>query len=54
LAETLLAEKELPPRNEILAAFNGIRCRCTLGENLADALIAASEIRTRRLSERNN
>ncbi|MDR2802957.1 MAG: 2Fe-2S iron-sulfur cluster binding domain-containing protein [Treponema sp.] len=54
LAETLLAEKELPSRSEILTAFNSIRCRCTLGENLADALIAASEIRNRRLNERNN
>jgi carbon-monoxide dehydrogenase small subunit len=48
LTETLLAEKELPPHDEILAAFDGIRCRCTLGENLADAVVAAALVRQRR------
>jgi carbon-monoxide dehydrogenase small subunit len=54
LTETLLAEKELPPRAEILSAFNGIRCRCTLVENLVDAVITAAEIRKRRHRERKN
>jgi carbon-monoxide dehydrogenase small subunit len=53
LTETLLAEKELPPHDEILAAFDGIRCRCTLGENLTDAVIAAAQVRKRRLLEQN-
>ena len=54
LTETLLTEKELPPRAEILSAFNNIRCRCALGENLADAVIAAADIRRRRRRERKN
>ncbi|MDR2795329.1 MAG: 2Fe-2S iron-sulfur cluster binding domain-containing protein [Spirochaetaceae bacterium] len=52
LTETLLAEKELPQRDEILSAFNSVRCRCTLGQNLADAVIAAAKIRQRRRGER--
>jgi carbon-monoxide dehydrogenase small subunit len=47
-AETILAQKELPPRNEILAAFGNVRCRCTLGERLVNGVIAAAEIRARR------
>jgi carbon-monoxide dehydrogenase small subunit len=47
-AETLLAEKELPPKSEILSAFDGIKCRCVAGENLADAVIEAAKIRRRR------
>jgi carbon-monoxide dehydrogenase small subunit len=54
LTETLLAEKELPPRAEILSAFDNIRCRCTLGENMADAVIEAAAIRRRRHRERKN
>jgi carbon-monoxide dehydrogenase small subunit len=53
LTETLLTEKELPPHDEILAAFDGIRCRCTLGESLTDAVLSASLLRHRRLLERN-
>jgi carbon-monoxide dehydrogenase small subunit len=51
VTEALISEKELPPRGEILAAFDSIRCRCTLGENLVDAVIASAEIRQRRLHE---
>ena len=54
LTETLLTEKELPTRAEILSAFDDIKCRCTLGENLADAVIAAAGFRQRRLRERRN
>jgi carbon-monoxide dehydrogenase small subunit len=53
IAETLLVEKELPPRGQILSAFDSVRCRCTLGENLIDAVMAAAEIRQRRLREHN-
>ncbi|MDR2658627.1 MAG: 2Fe-2S iron-sulfur cluster binding domain-containing protein [Spirochaetaceae bacterium] len=54
VTETLLKEKELPPRDDILLAFDSIRCRCTLGENLIDAVITAAEIRQRRLREKNS
>jgi carbon-monoxide dehydrogenase small subunit len=48
LADSLIAGKELPPRGEILSAFDSIRCRCTTGENLADAVLEAAKIRDRR------
>ena len=49
LAENLLERKKLPERQEIISAFDCIKCRCTDGENLADAVLAAADIRTRRL-----
>jgi carbon-monoxide dehydrogenase small subunit len=54
LSETLLAERELPQRENILSAFNSIRCRCTPGEAIVDAVIEAAEIRRRRRHERRN
>jgi carbon-monoxide dehydrogenase small subunit len=54
LTETLLSQKELPRRSEILSAYDCIKCRCTIGDNLADAVITAAEIRQRRRHVRNN
>ncbi|MDR1256784.1 MAG: 2Fe-2S iron-sulfur cluster binding domain-containing protein [Spirochaetaceae bacterium] len=48
LADSLIAGKELPARGEILSAFDSISCRCTTGENLADAVLEAAKIRDRR------
>ncbi|MDR0409756.1 MAG: 2Fe-2S iron-sulfur cluster binding domain-containing protein [Spirochaetaceae bacterium] len=53
ITEILLVEKKTPSREEILKAFDSVKCRCTLGENLIDAVMAASEIRQRRLREQN-
>jgi carbon-monoxide dehydrogenase small subunit len=49
IAETLLQKKVLPSRQEIIAAFDGIKCRCTEPERLADGIQAAAEIRRRRI-----
>jgi carbon-monoxide dehydrogenase small subunit len=48
-AEALLERKNRPSREDILAAFDGVRCRCTNPENLVEALTAIAEIRQRRL-----
>jgi carbon-monoxide dehydrogenase small subunit len=48
LADSLISGKELPTRGEILSAFDSISCRCTTGENLADAVLEAAKIRDRR------
>jgi carbon-monoxide dehydrogenase small subunit len=48
-AEALLERKNRPSREEILGAFDGVRCRCTNPENLVEALGAIAEIRQRRL-----
>ncbi|MDR0623070.1 MAG: 2Fe-2S iron-sulfur cluster binding domain-containing protein [Treponema sp.] len=45
----LLERKNRPSREEILLGFDGIRCRCTDPEILADAITAVAEIRQRRL-----
>jgi carbon-monoxide dehydrogenase small subunit len=47
--EALLERKSRPSREDILAAFDGIRCRCTNPENLVEAVAAIAEIRQRRL-----
>jgi carbon-monoxide dehydrogenase small subunit len=47
--ETLLERNLRPSREEILAAFNGIKCRCTEPESLIEGVLAAVEIRQRRL-----
>jgi carbon-monoxide dehydrogenase small subunit len=47
--EALLERKNRPSREEILAAFGGIRCRCTNPENLVEAVTTIAEIRQRRL-----
>jgi carbon-monoxide dehydrogenase small subunit len=48
LAGSLIAGRERPTRAEILSAFDSIICRCTTGENLADAVLEAAKIRDRR------
>jgi carbon-monoxide dehydrogenase small subunit len=52
-AAALLERKERPNREEILAGFSGIKCRCTDPETLVEALKVTSEIRQRRLYGRN-
>jgi carbon-monoxide dehydrogenase small subunit len=52
-AAALLERKERPNREEILAGFSGIKCRCTDPEILVEALKVSSEIRQRRLYGRN-
>ena len=47
-AETLLERNPQPSREAILAAFRGIKCRCTDPDTLVDAVLAAAEIRERR------
>jgi len=48
-AEALLARNMQPSKREVLAAFQGVRCRCTEPESLARAVFAAAETRRRRL-----
>jgi carbon-monoxide dehydrogenase small subunit len=48
-ASALLERHSRPSREEILAGFSGIRCRCTDPESLIEALMTAAEIRRRRL-----
>ena len=47
--EALLSRNKAPSREEILLAFNGIRCRCTEPDLLVQGVLAASEYRRRRL-----
>ena len=47
--EALLNRSRRPSREEILAGFNGIRCRCTEAEGLVQAAAAAVEYRRQRL-----
>ncbi|MDR0760292.1 MAG: 2Fe-2S iron-sulfur cluster binding domain-containing protein [Treponema sp.] len=48
-ASVLLDRIPRPSRDEILAAFTGIRCRCTEPESLVEGVLAAADIRQRRL-----
>jgi carbon-monoxide dehydrogenase small subunit len=48
-AEALLRKTAAPTRPEILAAFRGIKCRCTEPESLTAGVLAAAEIRQQRL-----
>ena len=48
-AGALLEKIKRPTRQEILTAFNGIRCRCTDPEQLVEGIECAAEIRQRRL-----
>ena len=48
-AETLLSKNQRPSREEILGAFQGIRCRCTSPPNLVRGIMAVIEERRRRL-----
>ena len=47
--EALLSRNQRPSKEEILAAFHGIRCRCTDPEALIRVVSAAAEYRSRRL-----
>jgi aerobic carbon-monoxide dehydrogenase small subunit len=47
--EALLGRNKAPSREEILLAFNGIRCRCTEPDLLVQGVLVASEYRRRRL-----
>ena len=47
--EALLSKKPLPGSKDILAAFRGIKCRCTEPESLVQGVLAAAETRQRRL-----
>jgi carbon-monoxide dehydrogenase small subunit len=51
-AEALLEKNDCPSRKEILSAFNGIKCRCTDPDKLAEGVEKAAEIRRRRLYDR--
>jgi carbon-monoxide dehydrogenase small subunit len=48
-AEMLLSRTPRPTREEVLAAFSGIKCRCTEPVSLAAGVMATAEIRQRRL-----
>ena len=48
-AGALLEKNSRPSRQEILAAFNGVKCRCTDPDKLAEGIEKAVEIRQRRL-----
>jgi carbon-monoxide dehydrogenase small subunit len=48
-AEVLLGRKERLSREDILAGFSGVKCRCTDPEKLVEALTIAADIRQGRL-----
>ncbi|MDR3333827.1 MAG: 2Fe-2S iron-sulfur cluster binding domain-containing protein [Treponema sp.] len=52
IAEALLAKNPRPARHVILAGFSGIQCRCTEPEDLVKGVLAAVDIRRRRLYDR--
>ena len=52
--EALLARNPRPSRDEILAAFRGIKCRCTDPEELVQGIMAVTEYRRRRLYGRSS
>jgi len=47
-AEALLGRNRDPTREEILSAFNGIKCRCTEPEELVQGVMKAAEYRRKR------
>ncbi|MDR1802265.1 MAG: 2Fe-2S iron-sulfur cluster binding domain-containing protein [Treponema sp.] len=47
-AEALLGRIRDPSREEILSAFNGIKCRCTEPEELVQGVMKAAEYRRKR------
>ncbi|MDR3275929.1 MAG: 2Fe-2S iron-sulfur cluster binding domain-containing protein [Treponema sp.] len=48
-ADALLSRSGRPGREEILAGFGGISCRCTEPDSLVEGVLAAAEIRQRRI-----
>lgn len=53
-AEALLERGGRPSREEALDAFSGVICRCTEPRALAEGVMAAAEIRQRRLYGRSS
>lgn len=49
MVEAILVKNRQPTRNEILLGFGGVRCRCTEPESLVEAVLAAADIRQRRI-----
>jgi carbon-monoxide dehydrogenase small subunit len=47
--EALLSRNSRPSGEDILAAFAGIKCRCTEPESLTEGVLAVADIRQRRL-----
>ena len=47
--EALLSKKPQPSPKDILAAFRGIKCRCTEPESLVQGVLTVAETRQRRL-----
>jgi carbon-monoxide dehydrogenase small subunit len=47
--ETLLGQNPRPSREEILESFTGIKCRCSEPDSLVEGVLAAGDIRQRRL-----
>ena len=52
--ESVLARQRTPARPEILAAFGGIKCRCTEPESLVEAVLASADMRQRRIYGRSS
>ena len=52
--DVLLNRNIQPSRSEILAAFQGIRCRCTEPEELVQGVTAVCELRRRRIYGRSS
>ncbi|MDR2768491.1 MAG: aldehyde oxidoreductase [Treponema sp.] len=48
-AEVLLEQSIRPEKDDFLRAFRGIRCRCTDTESLYAGIVAAGELRQRRI-----
>ncbi|MDR2048088.1 MAG: 2Fe-2S iron-sulfur cluster binding domain-containing protein [Treponema sp.] len=53
-AELLLEKTARPEKEEFYAAFSGVRCRCTEPERLYAGILAAAEIRRRRIYGRSS
>jgi len=51
-AEALLSRNNRPSRDEILAAYQGIKCRCTEPESLVRGILASTAHRRRRVHGR--
>lgn len=47
--ESILAKNRQPTRHEILLEFRGIRCRCTEPVRLVEGVLAAADLRQRRI-----
>jgi carbon-monoxide dehydrogenase small subunit len=52
--EALISKIPRPSRLDILTGFQGIKCRCTEAESLVNGVLAAADIRQRRLYGRSS